>query len=167
MKIIMGSDKSGFKLKESIRMYLLEKGYELEDVGTLNIDEPKPYYEVAPIVAKSIQSNPHNRGILICGTGMGMAIVANKFEGVYAAVVESLYSAKKCRAINNANILTMGGWIINDEMSFEIVDAFLKTEFTENLEPWRQEFLKNAEIKVKSIEESIYGSKGDNYELDK
>jgi ribose 5-phosphate isomerase B len=90
---------------------------------------------------------------------MGMAIIANKFEGVYAAVVESTYAAKKCRAINNANILTMGGWMIAPEMGIEIADAFLKTTFIQDLEEWRQEFLKKAFVSVQNIEKNIYENK--------
>ena len=156
MKLFMGSDKSGFVLKEAIKSYLTEKGYEIEDIGTTNMDEPKPFFEVAPVGAQKIQNGEYEKGILICGTGMGMAMVANKYKGVYAAVVESVYAAKKCRAINNANVLTMGGWIVNDIMAFEMVDAFLDTEFKEGLEPWRQEFLEKAGQKVKEIEEKIY-----------
>lgn len=85
-----------------------------------------------------------------------MAIVANKYKGVYAEVVESVYGAEKARAINNANILTLGGWLIGDVLGCDIVDKFLNTEFTKNLEPWRQEFLKNAYVKVWEIEENIY-----------
>ena len=71
-------------------------------------------------------------------------------------MVESVYAAKKSRAINNANILTMGGWVIAPEMGIEMVDAFLNTEFTQDLEEWRKTFLTNAENKVKELEEEIY-----------
>lgn len=153
MKIVIGSDKSGFTLKETIKKELIAKGYEVEDVGTQNIEEPLPYYKVAPIAAKAVQAKKVEKAILICGTGMGMAIVANKYKGVYAAVVESVYAAKKSRAINNANILTLGGWIIAPELGIDIVEAFLNTDFTEGLEEWRQEFLKNAYKEVGKIEE--------------
>lgn len=157
MKIVLGSDKSGFYLKEAIKKYLTEKGYEVDDFGTQDFEKGVPFFEVAPVVAKKIQKKEYERGILICGTGMGMAIVANKYKGVYAAVVESVYGAAKCRAINNANVLTMGGWIIAENMAFEIVDAFLNTEFTQGLEEWRQEFLNKASKKVAEIENEIYG----------
>ncbi len=85
-----------------------------------------------------------------------MALVANKFKGVYAAVVESVYAAQKCRAINNANILTMGGWIVAENMAYEMVKAFLTTEFTEGLEEWRQEFLKKAYLEVQKVEEEQF-----------
>jgi ribose 5-phosphate isomerase B len=156
MKIVLGSDKSGFPLKEAIKKYLAEKGHELVDIGTQDMDNGIPYFQVAPRAAELIASKEYDKGILICGTGMGMAIVANKYPGIYAAVVESVYAAKKCRAINNANILTMGGWIISEMMGLEMVDAFLETEFTQDLEQWRKDFLKNAYKEVGKLEETIY-----------
>jgi ribose 5-phosphate isomerase B len=156
MRLVIGSDKSGFVLKEAIKKHLLEKGYELSDIGTQNMDNGVPFFDVAPKAAKLIQSKEYERAILICGTGMGMAIVANKFQGVYAAVCESVYAAQKSRAINNANVLTMGGWVVGEIMAIDMVDTFLKTEFTEGLEEWRQEFLKKAIVKVDEIEKEIY-----------
>jgi len=155
-KILLGSDKSGFPLKEAIKTHLLNQGYEIEDCGTLDENEPKGFFIVAPIAAKKISDGEFEKAILVCGTGMGMAIVANKYKGVYAAVCENTYGAEKCRAINDANVLTLGGWITGEFVGCEIVDKFLKTEFTENLEEWRQEFLRNARIKVKEIEDEIY-----------
>ena len=154
MKIALGSDKSGFFLKEAIKKHLIEKQIAFEDVGTLDFDAPKPFFEVAPIAAQRIAAGEFDRGILICGTGMGMSIVANKFAGVFAACAESVYAAEKCRAINDANVLTMGGWVIGEVMGIDMVDKFLNTEFTESLEPWRQEFLKKAIVQVKSIDEA-------------
>lgn len=156
MKIVLGSDKSGFTLKEAIKKHLIEAGNEVMDIGTQDMDHGVPFFEVAPKAAKLIQDGECERGILCCGTGMGMAIVANKFQGVYAAVVESVYAAKKCRAINNANVMTMGGWVIGELMGIEMVEAFLNTGFTEGLEEWRQEFLKNAITKVGELEKKIY-----------
>lgn len=152
-KIVIGSDKSGFDLKEAVKKHLIEDGYEVEDCGTTNPDEPKPYFQVAPIVAQKISDGVYEKAILICGTGMGMAIVANKYKGVYAAVCENTFAAEKCRAINDANILTMGGWITADFAGCKIADTFLNTAFTENLEEWRKEFLTNARREVKKLEE--------------
>ncbi len=156
MKIALGSDKSGFVLKEAVKKHLLDQGHEVFDLGTQDMEHGVPFFEVAPKAAQKIQTGACERGILCCGTGMGMAIVANKYQGVYAAVAESVYAAKKCRAINNANILTMGGWVIGDIMGIEMVDAFLNTDFTEGLEEWRQDFLKNAYSKVGELEKEIY-----------
>lgn len=155
-KIMIGSDKSGFSLKEAIKEHLIAAGYEVNDCGTQNMENGRPYFEVAPLVAEAVQKGEYEKGILICGTGMGMALVANMYEGVHAACCESVYSAEKCRAINDANVLTMGGWIIAPELGIAMVDKFLNTEFTENLEPWRQEFLRNADLEVKKIERAIY-----------
>lgn len=155
-KILIGSDKSGFTLKEAIRDHLVTKGWTIEDCGTRDPETPLPYFEVAPLVAQRIQRGEVEKAILICGTGMGMAVVANKYKGVYAACVESLYAAEKCRSINDANILTMGGWVIGNEMGCALAETFLNTGFTQNLEPWRKEFLQGAQKRVAQIEQSIY-----------
>ena len=107
-QIFIGSDKSGFLLKETIKQYLIEQNYQVSDIGTLDEEKPLPFFEVAKKGAELIQNHTFEKGILICGTGMGMSIVANKHEGVYAAACESVYAAEKCRAINDANILCMG-----------------------------------------------------------
>lgn len=155
-KIVIGSDKSGFELKEAIKKHLTAKGYAVDDCGTTNANEAKGYFIVAPIAAKKVQNHEYERAVLICGTGMGMAIVANKYRGIYAAVCENTYAAEKCRAINDANVLTLGGWITGAVAGCEIVDKFLETGFTENLEQWRREFLRDAREKVKEIENGIY-----------
>ncbi len=154
--IIIGSDKSGFPCKEAIKAYLIEQGYEVTDCGTQNMDEPMPYFKVAPIAAKAIQDGKFEKGILICGTGAGMAVVANKYKGVYAVACESVYTAEKCRAINCANIMTLGGWIAGPEMAVAMAEKFLTTNFTDNLEDWRKEFLKNADVEVKKLEAAQY-----------
>lgn len=156
-KIIIGSDKSGFQLKEAVKAHLVEAGYEVTDVGSQSEENAMFYYEAAENVAPRVGGGEFEKGILICGTGMGMSIVANKHKGVYAAVCENTYAAEKSRAINNANILTMGGWITGEVVGCQIADTFLNTEFTQNLEEWRANNLRNAEKKVKEIEEQIYG----------
>ncbi|MGE4277792.1 MAG: RpiB/LacA/LacB family sugar-phosphate isomerase [Lawsonibacter sp.] len=156
-RIILGSDKSGFPLKEALKAHLTEQGYEVTDCGTQSVETPMPYFEVAPILAKKIQAGEFEKGILICGTGAGMAVVANKFCGVYAVACESVYTAEKCRAINDANILTMGGWIVAPELGIAMADKFLNTAFTQDLEPWRQTFLCGARDKVTALEAEIYG----------
>lgn len=156
MKLAIGSDKSGFSLKEAVKEYLAGRGILADDLGTLDPEQPKPYFEVASTVAPLVQDGTYDRAILICGTGMGMAVVANKYQGVYAAVCESTYAAEKCRAINDANILTMGGWMIGEQLGCSMAERFLETGFTQGLEEWRQAFLTSAREKVKEIEEHIY-----------
>ena len=100
-KIIIGSDKSGFQLKEAVKAHLVEAGYEVTDAGSQSEENAMFYYEAAENVAPRVGGGEFEKGILICGTGMGMSIVANKHKGVYAAVCENTYAAEKSRAINN------------------------------------------------------------------
>ena len=155
-KLFIGSDKSGFNLKEAVKAYLVENKYEFEDIGTLEEDNAYPFFEVAEKGAKLIQDGTYNRGILICGTGMGMSIVANKHEGVHGAACETTFTAEKARAINDANILCMGRWIIAPIVGVEMAKVFLETEFTQNLEDWRAVNLRNAKIEVSKIEKSSF-----------
>ena len=156
MKLAIGSDKSGFNLKESIKAYLTEQGVAFDDLGTTDLDHVKPYYVVASTVAPLVQNGTYDRAILICGTGAGVSVVSNKYKGVYAVACESLYAAKMCRAINDANVLCMGGWIVAPEMGIEMTKAFLSTDFLQDLEEWRQAFLTNAKGEVKKVEDGIY-----------
>jgi ribose 5-phosphate isomerase B len=155
-KLFIGSDKSGFLLKETIKQYLIEQHYEVSDIGTIDENQPLPFFEVAKTGASLIQNQSFEKGILICGTGMGMSIVANKHEGVYAAACESVYAAEKCRAINDANVLCMGGWVIAPIMGVEMTKTFLNTAFTQNLEDWRARNLEKARVVVKEIEKESF-----------
>ncbi|MDO4269763.1 MAG: RpiB/LacA/LacB family sugar-phosphate isomerase [Eubacteriales bacterium] len=155
---MIGSDKSGFTLKEAVKRYLTDCGQTVADVGTLSVDDAQPFYAVAPAAAQMIQSKEAELGVLICGTGMGMSQVANKFPGVLAACCESEYGARMSRAINNSNILCMGGWIIAPELGVKMVECFLHTGHTEGVEPWRAEFLKDAFVQVREIDEACRGA---------
>ena len=157
MKIAIGSDKSGFTAKEAIKAYFIEAGIQFDDLGTTDLDHVHPYYQVASEVAPKVQSGEYDKAVLICGTGAGMAVVANKFKGVHAVACEGVYSAKMCRAINNANVMTMGGWIVGPEMAVEMVKTFLATEWCQDLEDWRKENMKKFAVQVKAIEDGIYG----------
>ena len=157
MKIAIGSDKSGFAVKEAVKAYLKETGACFEDLGTLATDAVHPYYQVAGDVAPLIQNGTYDRAILICGTGAGMSVVANKFRGVYAVACEGVYSAKMARAINNANVLCMGGWIVGPEMAVEMTKTFLATEWCQDLEDWRAENMHKFAAKLSAMETEIYG----------
>lgn len=156
MKIVIGSDKSGFFLKETIKNYFLTESIGFIEVGTTNFENGVPFFKTAPEAIPYIYSGEAEKAILICGTGMGMAQVANKYKGIRAACCESTYAAKMCRAINDSNVLCMGGWVIGPEMGLEMVKLFLNTEFTQDLEDWRKDFLKNAKKEFSALEESIY-----------
>ena len=156
-KIYIGCDDAAVEYKEAIKELLVRLGYEPVDLGVADASDHTYYPYIAARLAKLIQVEPQERrGILICGTGAGMAVVANKYRGVYAVACESVYAAEKCRAINDANVMTMGGWIVAPELGVAMVDKFLDTGFTDNLEEWRRDFLKNARVKVANLEETIY-----------
>ena len=157
MKIAIGSDKSGFTVKEAVKNYLLEAGIEFDDLGTTDLAEVHPYYQVAGEVAPLVQNGTYEKAVLICGTGAGMSVVANKFRGVYAVACEGIYTAKMARAINNASILCMGGWVVGPELAVEMVKTFLNTAWCQDLEDWRAENMHKFAAKLNAIEGDIYG----------
>ena len=158
MKLAIGSDKSGFAVKEAVKAYLIEAGVGFDDLGTVDLNDVHPYYRVAGDVAPLVQNGTYEKAILICGTGAGMSVVSNKFRGVHAVACEGVYSARMARAINNANVLCMGGWIVGPEMAIEMVKAFLNTEWCEGLEDWRAVNMHKFSAEVKKIEDCIYGA---------
>jgi ribose 5-phosphate isomerase B len=155
MKIAIASDLSGFELKAAIKDFLIEKGYEVLDFGIEDKNHPKPYFEQAPKVAKAIQNKEADKGILICGTGQGMAIVANKHKGIYACVVDSVFSGERAKIINRANVITLGGWVSAPFVATEIVEGWLNREFCEKME-FKRDFLTNAYNKVVEIEKENF-----------
>ena len=157
VKIVLGSDKSGFPLKEAIKSHLTANGFEVLEIGTVVPETGVPFFKVAPEAAKLVQSGECKFGILICGTGMGMSQASNKYKGIRAACVESVYAARMCRAINDSNILCMGGWVVGPEMGLEMTTTFLSTAHLEGLEPWRQEFLTKAASEFEKLENEIFG----------
>lgn len=150
MKLVLGADPFGVEIKEAIKKHLLEKGIEVIDLAD-SMGPEIPYYDVAATGARMIQEGKADRGIFCCGTGMGVAIVANKFRGIYASVVESEFAAQHCRAINDSNVLTMGGMIIAPYLAVRIADRWLGTLFTEGL-PQFKDFLSESLQKIQEIE---------------
>ncbi len=156
IKIAIASDLSGFILKEELVGHLEQRvDVEIMDFGIDSPDHPKPYFEQAPKVAKAIQQGKAQKGILICGTGQGVAIVANKHKGVYACVADSVFSGQRAKIVNNANVLTLGGWITAPYLAKEIVDGWLAMSFTQKMEE-KKEFLTNAFNEVRVIEEDNF-----------
>jgi len=126
--IILGSDHAGFALKEFIKGYLTEKKFEIEDCGTVS-EASVDYPDFGIRVAKKVASGEFDRGILICGTGLGMSMVANRFKKVRAALCHDIFSAMMSRRHNDSNILVLGGRVIGSELAREIVQTWLKTPF--------------------------------------
>lgn len=154
-KLIIGADSAGYELKEAVKAYLDAEGISYDDVGAQSADDDKAYYNTACEAAVGITEGKYEKGLLFCGTGMGMSIVANKHKGIYASVVESIYAAEKCRAINNANIMCMGGFIVGHKLGIEMVKKFLNTEFTENMDEVR-DFLNMAYADIQKMEEDLF-----------
>lgn len=128
-KIAIGSDHNAFALKETIKEYLCELGYEPVDFGCNDPDTPVDYPDVALALAESIAKNEYERGILLCGTGIGMAIAANKVPGVRAACCHDPYSAERARKSNDAQILTMGSQIVAPTLARLLLDHWLSSKF--------------------------------------
>lgn len=128
-KIYIGADSAGYSLKEELKAYMTKKGYDVTDFGT-NSEESCHYPIFASKVSEMVQIEPDTSfGILICGTGIGMSMCANKFNGVRAAVCSDTYSAKMTRRHNDANLLCMGARVIGSCLAVDILDAFLENEF--------------------------------------
>lgn len=128
MKIAIGSDHAGLSLKKHITKYLNEKGYEIQDFGAYS-ETSCDYTDYAIKVAKDIKSGNSDRGILVCGTGIGISIAANKISGIRAALCGDTFSAHASREHNNANVLALGGRVVGVGLALDIVDIFLNTEF--------------------------------------
>ena len=125
----IGSDHGGFELKEKVKKHLEERGLEYKDFGTYSADScDYPVYGRA--VAKAVASGECDRGILICGTGIGISITANKVKGIRAALCSDCFSAQATREHNDANILAMGARVLGDGLALKIVDTFLDTPFS-------------------------------------
>jgi len=126
--IIIGSDHAAFPMKEAVKKFLSDKGIEVTDAGT-NGPESVDYSDYGIKVASAVSSGEFNRGILLCGTGLGMSMVANRFVHVRAALCGDIFAARMSRLHNNANILVLGGRVIGEALAMEIVKTWIETEF--------------------------------------
>ena len=126
--ILIASDHNGLMLKNPLRDYLIEKGYEVEDMGVYS-EEPVLYPEIAIQFSEKLLANHFTRGILICGTGAGMAVVANKVPGVRAVCIHDPYTAERARASNDAQVATLGSQVVGIPMAKKLIDIWLESEF--------------------------------------
>lgn len=129
LKVAIASDHAGFELKGRIVEKLRELGFQFEDFGPFN-PSPVDYPDFAAKVAEAVSKGEFDRGIVICGTGVGSSIVANKFPGVYCALCHDVYSARQAREHVDANMLALGGRVVGPELAAEIVEVFLRTDFS-------------------------------------
>lgn len=128
IKIAIGSDHGGFEYKASIIKSLQVKGYDVVDMGTYS-PESCDYPIIAKKVARAVAKGDFEKGILVCGTGIGMSMAANKVKGIRAAVCGDTFSARATRAHNNANILCLGQRVVGEGLALDIVDIWLTTKF--------------------------------------
>jgi ribose 5-phosphate isomerase B len=128
MKIGLACDHGGFELKEELKAFLKSMGVEPMDMGTYG-EDPVDYPDFGVLVAEKVSKGELEKGILICGTGIGMSILANKFPGVRAALANDLYSSRFSREHTDANILAMGGRIVGKDLAKEILRVWLETPF--------------------------------------
>ena len=130
MKITIGADHGAVDLKDEVKKVLYEfKDIEVKDVGTFGTDSVD-YPDIAEKVCQDVLSGEADRGIVLCGTGLGISMAANKFKGIRCALCQDVFSAKMSRSHNNANVLAMGGRVIGFGPAGEIVRAWIKTEFS-------------------------------------
>ena len=140
-KMIIGSTRAGLTLKKEIINYLEKKGYQVKDVGMKEDGESEKKFE---------------RGIIICGTGAGSVITAAKFKGVYPVHVTNTFMAEKASAVNNCNALVFGEWLTPPQHAFQMIDAWLNTNFTDgNTEEWAA-FLRNCVDEIGEIENELF-----------
>jgi ribose 5-phosphate isomerase B len=129
MKISIGSDHAGFRMKEDIKEYLVSKGFQVVDVGTYDGAISTDYPDYGIKAAELVASKDADFAVVVCGTGLGMSISANKVKGVRATPIETVEFAKLARLHNNANVLALSGRFIELDLNKKIVDAFLTTDF--------------------------------------
>lgn len=129
MRVAIGSDHAGYEQKERLKAYLAEQGHEVVDAGTASADESVDYPDFAIAVGNTVAGGDAEFGVLVCGTGVGMAIAANKVDGVRAANVTDPEFARLARQHNDANVVTVSARFVPIQVNEQIIDAFLGTEF--------------------------------------
>ena len=147
MRVVIGSDHAGFELKENLKAYLQELGHQVIDVGTHSV-EPVDYPDFAEAVGRSLIEGKADRGVLICGSGVGASVAANKMPGIRAGICHDTYSAHQGVEPDDMNILVMGSRVIGVELARELVRHFLGAIFT-NEERHRRSLEKVKEIEVR------------------
>lgn len=153
MRIAIAGEVCSFSLMKVIKEYLLSQGHEVVDLGMTCGDKQMVFYETAPLVARAIQNGEAERGILMCGTGMGVCIAANKFKGVYAGLAESATTGELHYVINRCNVLCMGKWIVGERVAIDIVDRWLKAEIGAGFSEERKRVQAKGFEKIKEIED--------------
>ncbi len=130
MKIVIGADHAGFDMKQSAMDHLKKLGHEVTDIGTHEPGKPDDYPDFARLVAENLQAGQSERGILICGSGVGVSVAANKFKGIRAGMCHDHYSAKQGVEHDNMNVLVLGSRVIGPNVAIDLIDAYMKAKFS-------------------------------------
>lgn len=156
MKVAIAGEVCSYSLMKLVKEHLIEKGHEVLDLGMTDEKEPMVFYETAPRVARAIQNGEAERGILMCGTGMGVCICANKFKGIYAGLAESATTAELHYVINRTNVICMGKWIVGEKVALDIVDRWLNATIGQGFSEERKRVQAEGFKKIKEIEEDNF-----------
>jgi len=151
-KIAIAADHGGWRLKETLKLFLKGLGYKYTDLGTSS-EESVDYPDFALVLAEAVKAGKYKKGILICGTGLGMSMSANKVPGIRAALCNDVFTAKMSREHNDANILAIGGRVVKENLAKEIVKVWLLTKFS-NAPRHKQRIKKIKEIESKFMRSS-------------
>jgi ribose 5-phosphate isomerase B len=149
MKLVIASDHAGFELKEQVRAYLTKAGHEMIDLGAFKCDPQDDYPDFAERVGEAINAGEAPRGILICGSGVGVSVAANKIPGIRAGMCHDTYSAHQGVEHDDMNVLVLGARIVGTSLAYELVDAFLRAKFISNEERFTRRFKKVLAIEAK------------------
>jgi ribose 5-phosphate isomerase B len=149
MKLVISADHAGFPLKEDVRAYLAKKGHEVVDLGAFNGDSPDDYPDFAEKVGDALKTGIAPRGILICGSGVGVCVAANKIPGIRAGMCHDTYSAHQGVEHDDMNVIVLGARIIGTALAYEVVDAFIGAKFIASEERFTRRFKKVLAIEAK------------------
>jgi ribose 5-phosphate isomerase B len=156
MKLVISADHAGFPLKEDVRAYLARKGYEVVDLGAFTGDQPDDYPDFAEKVGEAILAGVAAKGILICGSGVGVCVAANKIPGIRAGMCHDTYSAHQGVEHDDMNVIVLGARIIGSALAYEVVDSFLGAKFSANEERFTRRFNKVLAIEAKYSGNAAY-----------
>lgn len=149
MKLVISADHAGFPLKEDVRAYLTKQGHEIIDLGAYSGNSPDDYPDFAEKVGEAITQGVAKRGILICGSGVGVCVAANKIPGIRAGMCHDTYSAHQGVEHDDMNVIVLGARIIGAALAYEVVDAFVKAEFAAKEERFIRRYNKVLAIEAK------------------
>jgi ribose 5-phosphate isomerase B len=149
VKLVISADHAGFALKEEVRAYLTKQGHEIVDLGAYSGNNPDDYPDFAEKVGEAILAGEAKRGILICGSGVGVCVAANKIPGIRAGMCHDTYSAHQGVEHDDMNVIVLGARIIGSALAYELVDTFIKAEFIAKEERFQRRFKKVMALEAK------------------